>query len=68
MHCVESIFIRSYSGPYFPGFGLNRERYSTSLRIQSEYGKMQIIITPNTDTFYAVIIKCLITVILRELD
>ena len=47
----------SYSelfGPYFPGFGLITERYYVSLRIQSEYGKMRIRITPNTDTFYAV--------------
>ena len=22
-HCVKSVHIRSYSGPYFPAFGLN---------------------------------------------
>ena len=27
------------SGPYFPAFGLNTERYWVSFRIQSEYGK-----------------------------
>ena len=27
-HCVESIRILSYSGPYFPAFGLNTERFS----------------------------------------
>ena len=27
-HCIKSIRIRSYSGPYFPAFGLNTERYS----------------------------------------
>ena len=26
-HCVKSIRIRSYSGPHFPAFGLNAERY-----------------------------------------
>ena len=26
-HCVKSVRIRSYSGPYFPAFGLNTERY-----------------------------------------
>ena len=26
-HCVKSVLIRSYSGPYFPAFGLNTERY-----------------------------------------
>ena len=25
-HCVKSVGIRSYSGPYFPAFGLNTER------------------------------------------
>ena len=35
--------------PYFPAFRLNTERYSISLRIQSEREKMQIRITPNTD-------------------
>ena len=30
-----------FSGPYFPAFGLNRERYGVYLRIQSEYGKIQ---------------------------
>ena len=27
IHCVKSVRIRSYSGPYFPAFGLNTERY-----------------------------------------
>ena len=26
-HCVESVCNRSYSGPSFPAFGLNTERY-----------------------------------------
>ena len=29
----KSVPIRSYSGPYFPAFGINTERYSVSLRI-----------------------------------
>ena len=53
--------IRSYSGPYFPAFGLNTERYSVSLHIQSECGKIRTRITPNTDTFYAVIALCLVS-------
>ena len=48
--CVKSVRIRSYTGPHFPAFGLNTERYS---RIQTECGKMRTRITPNTDTFYA---------------
>ena len=43
----KNVRIKSYSGPYFPAFGMNTERYS---------GKIQIRITPNTDTFYAVVI------------
>ena len=53
-HWVKSVRIRSYSGPHFPEFGLNTERYSVSLRIQSECGKMRTRITPNTDIFHAV--------------
>ena len=52
-HCVKSVHIRRCSGPYFPAFGLNTERYSASLRIQSECGKIRSRITPNMDTFYA---------------
>ena len=39
----------------FPVFGLNTERYEVSFRIQAECGKMQTRVTPNTDTFYAVL-------------
>ena len=56
MHCVKSVRIRSYSGPHFPAFRLKTERYFLSLRIQSECGKMRTIITPNTDTFYSVML------------
>ena len=55
-HCVKSVRIRSYSGPYFTVFGLNTERYGVFFRIQSEYGKIRTRITPNTDTFHAVYI------------
>ena len=53
-HCMKSARIQSYSGPYFPAFGLNTERYSVSLRIQSECGKIRTRTTPNTATFYTV--------------
>ena len=56
LHCVKTVRIRSFSGPHFPTFGLNREIYS---RIQSECGKMQTGKTPNTDTFYAVLFSYL---------
>ena len=51
-HCLKSVCIRSYSGPYFPAFGLNIERYGVSLFIRTR-------ITLNTDTFYTVYMaKC----------
>ena len=52
-HYAKSVRIRSYSAPHFPEFGLNTERQFVSFRIQSECGKMQTRITPNTDTFCA---------------
>ena len=52
-HCVKSVHIRNYSGPYIPAFGLNMERYGVSLHIQSECGKIRTRITPNTDIFHA---------------
>ena len=48
LDCVRSVLIRSFTGQYFPGFGLY---LSVSLRIQSECGKIRTKKTPNTDTF-----------------
>ena len=45
-HCIKSFGIRSFSGPYFPAFELNTERYS-------KCGEIQTRKTPDTDTFYA---------------
>ena len=42
IHCVKSVPIRSYSGPYFPAFRLNA-------------GKYQPEIIPYLDNFHAVI-------------
>ena len=53
-HSVKSVRIRSYSGPYFPAFGLNTEGYSVSLRIQSKCVKIRTWIIPNMDAFRAV--------------
>ena len=39
-HCAKCVRIRSYFGLHFPTLGLNTERYSVSLLIQSECGKM----------------------------
>ena len=56
-HCVKIIRIRSFSGLYFPAFELNTERYSVSVRIKYEWGKIRARKTPNTDTFHAVSVK-----------
>ena len=29
-HCVKSVRIWNYSGPYFPTFGLNMEKYGVN--------------------------------------
>ena len=55
LHCVKRIRIRSYSGQHFPPFGLNTERYEVSFRIQPKCEKTRTRITPNTDTFQAVL-------------
>ena len=60
-HCVKSVRIRSFSGPYFPAFGLNTERYGVSFSIQSECGKIRTSKTPHTDTFHAVFCKGVLT-------
>ena len=40
-HCAKSVRIRSFSGPYFPAFGLNTGSYFVSLSIQSECEKIR---------------------------
>ena len=52
-HCVKIVRIWSFSGPYFPTFGLKTER-CVSLCFQSECGRWRTRKTPNTDTFHAV--------------
>ena len=56
LQSVKSARIRNYSGPHFPAFGLNTERYGISLPIQSEYGKIRTRITLNMYTFYGVLV------------
>ena len=55
-YCVKIVRIRSFSGPYFPVFGLNTERYCVSLRIQFERRKMRSRKTPKMDSFQAVFV------------
>ena len=58
LHCLRSVRIRSFSGPYFPAFGLNTKSYfilrscsSVSLSIQYECRKIRTRKSPDTDTF-----------------
>ena len=53
-HCVKSVRIRSFPGPYFPVFGMITERYGVSLRIQLECWKIRTRKNPKADTFHAV--------------
>ena len=40
-HCVKSVRTWSYSGPFLPAFGLNKERYFVYLHIQCGCGKIR---------------------------
>ena len=40
-NCVKSVQIRIFSGPCFPAFGLNMERYGLSVPSQSEWRKIR---------------------------
>ena len=42
---VWSVHIRSFSGPQFPAFGLNTERYGVSFHIQSKRRKLRTLFT-----------------------
>ena len=53
-HCVKSVRIRSFSGPSFPAFGSNMERYGVFIRSYFECGEIRSRKTLNTNTFHAV--------------
>ena len=55
INCMKSVRIWSFSGPYFPAFGMNTEKYGVSLSIQSKCGKVRTRKPQNTDTFHTVI-------------
>ena len=50
-HCVKNVSIRSFTGPHFPAFGLNKERMRAQMRENTD------IKTLNIDTLYAATIK-----------
>ena len=51
--CVKCVSIRSFSGPYFPEFGLDTDIYSVNIHIQSKCEKILTRETPDTASFYA---------------
>ena len=53
-HCVKSVRILEFLGPYFPVFGMNTDIYEVNLRIQSGCAKVWTRKTPSKDTFYTV--------------
>ena len=53
IYCVKSVHIRSFPGPYFFAFGLNRKTYGLCGNAV-KYGPEKL---PNTDTFHVVIIS-----------
>ena len=52
-HCMKSVRNRSFSGPHFPVFELNTEKYEVSLIFLNAW-KIRTRKTLNTDTFHAV--------------
>ena len=52
---VKSVSIWSFSGLYFPSFGLNMERHGVSLHIKYKWGELRTRQTPNTEPFHVVI-------------
>ena len=48
-YCVKSVHIGRYSGPHFPRI------FPYAVRMRENAGKNQTRISPNTDTFYAVL-------------
>ena len=67
-HCVKSIHIQGLSGPYFPAFGLNTERYRVSLRILSECGKIRTTKKSKLDTFHTVQRLLFVETAVRKID
>ena len=51
-HCVKSVEIRSFSGPYFPVFGLNTEICGVISAFSPNTGKYGSEKTPYLDTFH----------------
>ena len=46
-HCVKSVRIRSFTGPYFPGFGLNTDQKKAEYEHFSRSGKQKKTLAEN---------------------
>ena len=57
LYCLKIVHVRSFSGPYFPAFGLSMEIYGVSLWSQSDCEKMRTRKTPNTYTSNVVLLN-----------
>ena len=56
IHYLKSVCILSFSGLYFPTFGLNTDIYSVNLHVQSKCGEIWTGKSPNIAMFYSVIV------------
>ena len=65
-HCVKSVQIRSFSGPYSPVFGLNTERYQYLSVFSLNVGKFGLEKTLYLNTFHAMLVSCLTFIILQN--
>ena len=53
-NCAKSVRMRRFFDPFFQAFGMYRERYGVSRRIQSACWKIRTRKNPNTYTFHLV--------------
>ena len=51
VHCMKSVRIRSYSGPYFPAFGLNADQNNSEYGHFLRSGESYLFVEINEDTF-----------------
>ena len=51
LHWVKSVQIRSFSGPYFPAFGLNTERYGVSHYVDIPITEYLSVFSPNAGKY-----------------
>ena len=67
LHCVKSVHIRSFSGPYFPAFGLITKRCEYLSVFSPNAGKYAPEKTPYLDTFHVVLTFIILLALLDRL-